>query len=57
MDSFDTGILNLLRHGEPRQFEQILAGVVFRHKTLRPHLSTLVDQELRVCHVRRIPVV
>ena len=46
MDSFDTAILNLLRHGKPRQFEQILAGVKFSHNTLRQHLDNLVDQRL-----------
>jgi predicted ArsR family transcriptional regulator len=46
MDSFDTAILNLLRDGKPRQFQEILTKVRFSHNTLRQHLDSLIDQRL-----------
>jgi DNA-binding Lrp family transcriptional regulator len=35
MDLFDTAILNILRDGKPREFQQILDTVKFSHNTLR----------------------
>jgi len=46
MDSFDTTILNLLRDGKPRRFQEILSKVRFSHNTLRQHLDSLIDQRL-----------
>ena len=46
MDLFDTAILNTLRDGKPRQFQEILAAVKFSHNTLRQHLDSLLDQNL-----------
>jgi predicted ArsR family transcriptional regulator len=46
MDSFDTAILNLLRDGKPRRFQEILIKVRFSHNTLRQHLDSLIDQRL-----------
>jgi predicted ArsR family transcriptional regulator len=46
MDSFDTVILNHLRDGKPKEFQQILDAVKFSHNTLRLHLDSLVDQNL-----------
>jgi len=46
MDVFDTAILNLLRDGKPRQFQEILTAVKFSHNTLRQHLDSLLDQSL-----------
>ena len=46
MDPFDTAILNLLRDGKPREFQQILAAVKFSHNTLRLHLDSLADQNI-----------
>jgi predicted ArsR family transcriptional regulator len=46
MDPFDTVILNHLRDGKPREFQQILAAVKFSHNTLRNHLDSLVEQSL-----------
>jgi predicted ArsR family transcriptional regulator len=46
MDPFDVEILNLLRDGKPREFQQILSDVKFSHNTLRLHLGSLADQNL-----------
>ena len=46
MDPFDTVILNILRDGKPREFQQILDSVKFSHNTLRQHLDSLADQRL-----------
>jgi DNA-binding Lrp family transcriptional regulator len=46
MDLFDTTILNLLRDGKPRQFNEILTAVRFSHNTLRQHLDSLLNQSL-----------
>jgi predicted ArsR family transcriptional regulator len=46
MDPFDTVILNILRDGKPREFQQILNSVKFSHNTLRHHLDSLADQRL-----------
>ena len=46
MDPFDTVILNILRDGKPREFQQILDLVKFSHNTLRHHLDSLADQKL-----------
>jgi predicted ArsR family transcriptional regulator len=44
MDFFDERILNVLKDGKPRVFNQILNDVGFSHNTLRLHLDFLVDQ-------------
>jgi predicted ArsR family transcriptional regulator len=44
MDFFDERILNVLKDGKPRVFNQILNAVGFSHNTLRLHLDFLVDQ-------------
>jgi predicted ArsR family transcriptional regulator len=46
MDPFDIEILNHLRDGKPREFNQILAAVKLNHNTLRHHLDSLVDQRI-----------
>ena len=46
MDPFDTAILNILRDGKPREFQQILDSVKFSHNTLRHHLDSLAEQRL-----------
>lgn len=46
MDVFDTAILNVLRDGKPRQFQEILTAVKFSHNTLRQHLDSLLDKNL-----------
>ena len=46
MDPFDVEILNLLRDGKPREFQQILSEVKLSHNTLRLHLGSLADQNL-----------
>jgi len=46
MDPFDVTILNLLRDGKPRKFQQILSEVKLSHNTLRLHLGSLADQNL-----------
>jgi len=46
MDFFGEGILNVLRDGEPRGFQQLLNEVDFFHNNLRLHLCRLVDQGL-----------
>ena len=44
MDPFDTAIMNTLRDGKPREFQQILESVRFSHNTLRHHLDSLAEQ-------------
>jgi len=46
MGFFDEHILNVLRDGEPRGFQQLLGEVDFAHNTLRLHLTRLVVQGL-----------
>ena len=46
MDFFGEGILNVLRDGKPRGFQQLLNEVDFFHNNLRLHLCRLVDQGL-----------
>ena len=46
MDPFDTTILNLLRDGKPKRFQEILSKSKFSHNTLRQHLDSLIDQRL-----------
>ena len=46
MDPFDIEILNHLRDGKPREFDQILAAVKLSHNTLRHHLESLEEQKI-----------
>ena len=46
MDLFDVTILNLLRDGKPREFQQILSEVKLSRNTLRLHLDSLANQNL-----------
>jgi predicted ArsR family transcriptional regulator len=46
MDPFDIEILNQLRDGKPKEFNQILASVKLSHNTLRHHLDTLIEQKV-----------
>ena len=39
-------ILNHLREGKPKEFNQILAAVKLSHNTLRHHLDSLEDQKI-----------
>ena len=48
MDFFDECILEALKDGKPRDFEQILRTVNFSQNTLRLHLGHLVDMDLIV---------
>jgi DNA-binding Lrp family transcriptional regulator len=41
MDPFDLEILNHLKDGKPKEFNQILASVKLSHNTLRLHLDSL----------------
>ncbi len=44
MDPFNIEILNHLRDGKPKEFDQILAEVKLSHNTLKHHLDSLEDQ-------------
>jgi DNA-binding Lrp family transcriptional regulator len=46
MDPFDIEILNHLRDGKHKEFQQILVAVKLSHNTLRLHLDSLEDQNL-----------
>ena len=46
MDPLDVVILNHLRDGKPKEFNQILASVKLSHNTLRLHLDSLESQHL-----------
>ena len=46
MDPFDIEILNHLRDGKPKEFNQILTAVKLSHNTLRHHLDLLGDQRI-----------
>jgi predicted ArsR family transcriptional regulator len=46
MDPFDIEILNQLRDGKPKEFNQILAEVKLSHNTLRHHLDSLIEQKV-----------
>jgi len=43
MGPIDEKIMNLLRNGEPREFEQLLREAGFSHNTLRLHIDSLVE--------------
>jgi len=44
MDLFDKRILNVLKDGKPRGFDELLSEVGFSHNTLRFRLSSLERQ-------------
>jgi predicted ArsR family transcriptional regulator len=46
MDPYDLEILNHLRDGKPKEFNQILTSVKLSHNTLRLHLDSLESQFL-----------
>jgi DNA-binding Lrp family transcriptional regulator len=48
MDFIDEKIINLLRGGKPREFEQLLREAGLSHNTLRHHLDSLVDRGMIV---------
>jgi hypothetical protein len=48
MGFFDGRILNVLKDGKPRVFNQVLNDVRFSRNTLRLHLDFLVDQGFMV---------
>jgi predicted ArsR family transcriptional regulator len=48
MDFFDECVLEALKDGKPRDFEQILGIVDFSHNTLRLHLGNYVEMDLIV---------
>jgi len=46
MDPYDKEILNALKDGKLRKFQQILDEIGFSHNTLRLHLNYMVDRDL-----------
>jgi len=46
MDPYEKEILNALKDGKRRNFQQILDEIDFSHNTLRLHLNSMVDEGL-----------
>jgi DNA-binding Lrp family transcriptional regulator len=46
MDPIDEKIINLLRDGRPREFEQLLRETGCSHNTMRLHLDSLAEKSL-----------
>jgi len=46
MDPYEKAIINALKDGKPRNFQQILDEIGFSHNTLRLHLNSMVDEGL-----------